>query len=140
MPGSINSSDNGRATNKDRSDLTSHSTGDLPREHHPLIPEHQLRESSHRKVDLPSALLGEGMFNRRDRAGVAPSAQRADDEPGAYPSLGCTRPHGEDAALGLAPFKVVVPASLPLLGRGALERGRRKADTRRECGQAERST
>ena len=79
MLGSINSSDNGRATNKDKSDLTSHSTGDLPREHHPLIPDHQLREPSHRKVDLPSALLGEGMFNREDRAGVAPSAQRADE-------------------------------------------------------------
>lgn len=62
------------------------------------------------------------------------------NEPGACPSLGCTQPHGEDAALGLAPFKVVVPASLPLLGRGPLERRRRKADTRSECGQAECST
>lgn len=79
MLGSINSSDNGRATNKDRSDLTSHSTGDLPREHHPLIPEHQLREQSHRKVDLPSASLGKGMFNRGDRAEVAASARRADE-------------------------------------------------------------
>lgn len=41
---------------------------------------------------------------------------------------------------GAGPFKVVVPASLPLLGRGPLERGRRKADTRSECGQAERGT
>lgn len=77
--GSINSSDDGRAANKDRSDLTSHSPGDLAREHHPPIPEHQLREQSHHNVDLPSASLGESMFNRGNRAGVATSAQRADE-------------------------------------------------------------
>lgn len=41
-------------------------------------------------------------------------------------------------ALGLAPFKVVVPASLPL-PEGPLGKGRRKADTRMG-GQAECST
>ena len=91
-------------------------------------------------MDLPSASLGESMFNRGDRAGVAASARRADECTRGLSLLGYTRPHGEDAALGLAPFKVVVPASLPLLGRGPLERGRRKADTRSECGQAERGT